>query len=202
MADRIKRRPDQSRDQLNTAAAGITAAGAAWTGPVTAGQVTAAAANTHAALTAVKNAKAALKVLEQTLRTVGSEGIAIMKQIDSATDALYGPAGAEKANFDLRPKGVTSGPAALDKLTDTRTFEDPTPNSIKFDWESIVGAIYELKWYSNAALTQLVGSATSTASEYVITGLTPGQQYWMIVRPVRGSETGPWSDPATRVANV
>ena len=79
---------------------------------------------------------------------------------------------------------------------------DPTPNSILFDWESIVGASYEIKWFSNAPMTQLVGSATSTASEYVISGLTPGQQYWMSVRPVRGSETGPWSDPATRVANV
>ncbi len=79
---------------------------------------------------------------------------------------------------------------------------DPTPNSILFDWESIVGASYEIKWFSNATMTQLVGSATSTASEYVISGLTPGQQYWMIVRPVRGSETGPWTDPATRVANV
>jgi len=65
-----------------------------------------------------------------------------------------------------------------------------------------VGASYEIKWFSNAPMTQLVGSATSTASEYVQSGLTPGQQYWMIVRPVRGSETGPWSDPATRVANV
>jgi hypothetical protein len=55
---------------------------------------------------------------------------------------------------------------------------------------------------SGGKLTQLVGSATSTGSEYVISGLTPGQQYWMIVRAVRGSETGPWSDPATRVANV
>ena len=42
---------------------------------------------------------------------------------------------------------------------------DPTPNSILFDWESIVGASYEIKWFSNAPMTQLVGSATSTASE-------------------------------------
>jgi len=202
MADRIKRRPDQSRDQLNTAAAAITAAGAAWTGSLTAAQVAAAAANTNTALTAVKNAEAALKVLRQTIRTVGSAGIAIMKQIDSTTDAIYGPSGAEKANFDLPPKFVTTGPAPLDKLTDIRTLETATPNSILFDWESIVGASYEIKWFSNATMTQLVGSATSTASEYVISGLTPGQQYWMIVRPVRGSETGPWSDPATRVANV
>jgi hypothetical protein len=59
-----------------------------------------------------------------------------------------------------------------------------------------------LECLSNASMTHLVGSATSTASEYVISGQTPGQQYWMIVRPVRGSETGPCSDPTTRVANM
>ena len=203
MADRIKRRPDQSRDQLTTAAAAITAVGESWpTTAPTAAQVTAAATATNNALTAVKNAEAALKVLRQTLRTAGSAGIAIMKQIDSVTDGLYGPSGAEKANFDLPPKGVTSGPVPLDKLTDIRTLETATPNSILFDWESIPGASYEIKWFSNSTMTQQVGSATSTASEYVISGLTPGQQYWMIVRPIRGSETGPWSDPATRVANV
>ena len=99
-------------------------------------------------------------------------------------------------------EGRHERPGAAYKLIEIRTLDDPTPNSILFDWESIVGASYEIKWFSNAPMTQLVGSATSTASEYVISGLTPGQQYWMIVRPVRGSETGPWSDPATRVANV
>ncbi|MFN8139055.1 MAG: fibronectin type III domain-containing protein [Fimbriimonadales bacterium] len=47
----------------------------------------------------------------------------------------------------------------------------------------------------------VVGSATSAStSDYVISGLTPGTQYWMRVRPVRGSEVAPWSDPATKVA--
>jgi len=202
MADRIKRRPDQSRDQLNQAAAAITAAGPAWTGSVTAAQATAAANNTNTALTNVNNAAAALKVLRQTLKTVTNTGIAIVKQVDEITDAMFGPDGAGKAAYDLPPKGVTTGPAPLHKLIEIRTLDDPTPNSILFDWESIVGASYEIKWFSNATMTQLIGSATSTASEYVISGLTPGQQYWMIVRPVRGGETGPWSDPATRVANV
>ena len=202
MADRIKRRPDQLRDQLNQAAAAITAAGAAWTGSVTAAQVTAAANTINTSITTVNNVSADLKVKRQTLRTDGSAGIVIMKQVDEITDAIFGPDGAGKAAYGLPPKGVTTGPAPLVKLTDIRTLDDPMPNSILFDWESIVGASYEIKWFSNATMTQLVGSATSTASEYVISGLTPGQQYWMIVRPVRGSETGPWSDPATRVANV
>ncbi len=40
------------------------------------------------------------------------------------------------------------------------------------------------------------------ASDYVISGLAAGTQYWCRVRPVRGGTTEAWSDPATRVAPV
>ena len=203
MADRIKRRPDQLRDQLNQGASGITGAGAAWTGSPTAAQATTAATNIDSANTIEKNAAATLKIARKNLRTARDAGLAVMKKIDETSDSVYGPAAAEKANFGLLPKGGSGGgPEPLHKLIEILTKEGLTSGSIFFDWESIDGASYEIKWYSNGTLTQLVGSATSTASEYMISGLTPGQQYWMIVRPVRASEQGPWSDPATRVANV
>jgi len=55
---------------------------------------------------------------------------------------------------------------------------------------------------SKPALVKMVGSATVTSSEYEITGLTRGNQYWVRVRAVRASMTGHWSDQATRVANI
>ncbi|MCX7045152.1 MAG: fibronectin type III domain-containing protein [Candidatus Sumerlaeota bacterium] len=47
-----------------------------------------------------------------------------------------------------------------------------------------------------------ITSTTATSSEYEITGLTRGQQYWVRVRAVRAGQPGPWSDQATRVANI
>jgi len=78
-----------------------------------------------------------------------------------------------------------------------RTKRDrPVPGSLKFDWESIEGA-------ANSTFTPVTGSATSaSASDYVISGLVAGTQYWCRVRPVRGGTTEAWSDPATRVAPV
>jgi len=204
MAERIKRRPDQLRDQLATAEAGIIAAGAAWPANApTAAQTATAKGNIGTRITNATTIGASLKVAQKATLTARDEGFDVMKKIDETTDSLYGPDGPEKANFGLTPKGGTGGgPAPLVKLTDIRIFDGPTPGSFKFDWETIEGATYEVKWYSNATMTQLVGSATATASEYLISGLTPGQQYWMIVRAVRASTQGPWSDPATRVANV
>ncbi len=48
-------------------------------------------------------------------------------------------------------------------------------------------------------MTQQIGNAAVSESEYEIAGLESRQQYWI---RVRGSEFGPWSDPATRVANI
>ena len=76
------------------------------------------------------------------------------------------------------------------------------PASIWIDWDTVEGAVYELQWFSDAPLTQMVGSATVTNSEYEIPGLTKGTQYWFRVRAVRASLVGPWSDQATRVANI
>ena len=204
MADRIKRQPDKLRDQLIQASAAATAAGAAWrAGAPTPAQLTAGAAAIDTRITSTKNLAASLRIEESAKGTATTAGIALMKEVDEETDALYGADGPQKLNFGLSPKGgAGGGPPPLHKLIEIRTLDGAAPGSFLFDWETIQGASYEVKWFSNGTLTQLVGSATATRSDYLITGLTAGQQYWMIVRPVRGSEQGPWSDPATRVANV
>jgi hypothetical protein len=122
-----------------------------------------------------------------------------MQRVDEATDSLYGPDGAQKLNFGLPPKGTgTIDP--LVKLTDLKVYDGLLPGSIRFDFENIDGASYEVVWATDSAFNNVVGSAVSTQSEYMIAGLTSGTQYWMRVRPVRGGQSAPWSDPATRVA--
>lgn len=197
---RIKTRPDELRDQLNTAAAAATAAGLAWpaTAPTPAA-ITAAADAIATDLTDIAAAEGALATLRQTRDTDVATGTSVMQDVDEATDFLYGPDGAEKVNFGLPPKGSGSLPPLV-KLTDIKVSDGIPAKSIFFDWEAIQGAQYEVGWFTDAALTQQVGTAVSTQSEYTISGLTTGTQYWMRVRPSRGGQFGPWSDPATRVA--
>ena len=135
MADRIKRRPDQLRDQLNQGAGGITGAGAAWTGNPTAAQATAAATTIDGLITIEKNAVAALKIARKNLRLGRDAGAVVMKQIDETSDSIYGAAAAEKANFGLSSKGGSgAGPEPLHKLIEILTQEGLMSGSIFFDW--------------------------------------------------------------------
>lgn len=52
-------------------------------------------------------------------------------------------------------------------------------------------------------LRGIVGSETSAStSDCIISGLTPGTQHWMRLRPVRGADVAEWSDRASRVAPI
>ena len=42
----------------------------------------------------------------------------------------------------------------------------------------------------------------NSESRMEISELTLGHQYWIRVRAIRGTDSGSWSDPATRIANV
>lgn len=126
------------------------------------------------------------------------DGYDTMTEVIRAATLLYGPDGAELNSFGVTPEGSPLPPLA--KLTNIVVSDGNLPGSILFDWESIEGATYEVQWATDSAFTAIVGSATSTQSEYMIAGLTSGTQYWMRVRPIRGSQNAAWSDPATRVA--
>jgi len=79
------------------------------------------------------------------------------------------------------------------------------PASILVDVETVPDAVsYEFEWFTSSAMTPAtkVGNKTTTKSRFTILGLTAGVQYWVRVRAVRADRSGPWSDPATRVANV
>lgn len=199
---RIKTRPDELRDQLSTAAAAAIAAGASWPASApTPGSITAAANAINTILAQIAVTEGTLATQRQTRDVNVAAALAIMKAIDEATDFLYGAGGAEKLNFGLAPKGQGSL-EALHKLEKIRTLDGLPSHSILFDWETIENSSYEIQWFTDAALTNAIGSAVSTKSEFTITGLDAGTQYWMIVRPFRGGQFGPWSDPATRIAPV
>ncbi|MEX2244187.1 MAG: hypothetical protein WD716_10120 [Fimbriimonadaceae bacterium] len=203
-SNRIKKRPDELRDQLLQAAAAITAAGLAWpSGAPTDVQVTAEANAIGASIIAIDGFVNSASTRRQQRETEMATGTDTMGLIDGFTTGLYGADGAEKANFGLPPiilPGPPLGPP--DQITDLKLADGQLPASIFADCESIAGASYEWEWYSDAALTTRVGNTTTTPSELVINGLTTGTRYWVRARAIRGGQTGMWSDPDSRVANV
>ena len=199
---RISKRPDTLRDLLNQASAAATAAGLSWpTTAPTPAALTAAADAIDTNITNIDAFDASIAVERQSRNGNVTTGYALAQDVDEVTDMLYGPDGAEKLNFGLSPKGSGSI-AALAKLTDLQTYDGLLPGSIRFDFENIEGATYEVQWSLTSDFAEFVGTAVSTQSEYMIAGLTSGTQYWMRVRPVRGGQLAAWSDPATRVAPV
>ena len=202
MADRIRRDAQGCLDQLTQAAAAIEALGAAWPAAApTLPQVEAARDNISTSITDTDAKKDAWQVAGQLKGTRVDTGVGYMERIDDATTLLYGPSGAEKNNFGLTPLGAPLPP--LHKLIEIVFTDGLVAGSLKADWESIEGASYEVQWSNTSNFATIIGSAISaSASDYVISGLVPGTQYWMRVRPVRGGQTAEWSDPATRVAPV
>jgi hypothetical protein len=202
MAERIRRQALALKEQLTQAIAGATALGPGWpAGAPTVAAITTARDNIATSITDTDTKQDAWKVAGQLKGTRVLAGIEVMKKVDEFTDALYTPSGAEKNNFGLPPKGATIDP--LHKLIKIVVTDGPIAGSLKFDWESIEGAAYEVNWSTTPDFSVIVGSAISAStSDYIISGLTPGTQYWMHVRPVRGSDTAQWSDPATKVAPV
>lgn len=202
MAIRIKVKPTEVRDQLTQCIAGATALGPAWpaAAPTVAAMTTARDA-LAAAITDSNTKEAAWKTSAGTKRTNSEASRDLILRVDDVTTGLYTETGVEKNNFGIPPEGTPDEP--LHKLLELEVTDGPVPGSLRFDFESIEGASYEIQWSAASNFSTLVGSATSaSASEYIISGLTPGTQYWMRVRPLRGGQTEAWSDPATRVAPV
>jgi len=126
-----------------------------------------------------------------------------MKRIDEVTDGLFDVDGPEKNNFGLPPNKTRGESVPLDQVVINKVEDGTLSASIFVDWDRGKGAAaYQVEWYSYSALTQQIGNAAISESECEITGLQAKQQYWTRVRAIRGSEFGPWSNPATRVANI
>jgi len=201
---RIPTKPSELRDQLFQASSGIGAEANWPTTAPTQVDVQAVVVSINNSITLVDSLKAQIAQARADLRTHRDQGVDIMKRIDEVTDGLYGTDGPEKNNFGLPPKKKTSGPSVpLEQVVITRVEDGTSPASIFVDWDSEQGAAaYQIEWYTDSAMTQQIGNAAVSESEYEIAGLEAKQQYWIRARAIRGSEYGPWSDPATRVANI
>lgn len=200
---RIPTKPNELRDQLVQAASGITGE-ANW--PTTApklADVNILLGDLNSAITQVNDLKAQLALARSNLNAQRDQGVDLMRSIDEVTDGLYGADGPEKNNFGLSPKRTTRESVQLDQVVITKIEDGTSPASIFVDWDTEAGAAaYQIEWYTDSGMTQQIGNAAVSESEYEIAGLTAQQQYWIRVRAIRGSEYGPWSDPATRVANI
>lgn len=205
MADRISRKPEDLSLQCDRAYHAIQAE-PSWpsTAPV-AMTLNTRAQNIYTEMSVINSLESQLRTARQNLKGFVEAGREDMIKVDQATDLLYGPDSAKKIEFGLSPKkstGEGEKGGGIERAV-IRAIKDGThPASIFVDWDSVERCVYEIQWFSDADLTQMVGSATVTASEMEVQGLERGKQYWFRVRAVRASETGPWSDQATRVANI
>ncbi|MBC8481491.1 MAG: fibronectin type III domain-containing protein [Planctomycetes bacterium] len=201
---RIATKPSDVRDQITQAASGISNE-LNW--PATAPteiEVDGLRGNLISCIAQVNDLKSQLAQARATLHAKVDACIAIMKRVDEVTDGLYGSDGAEKNNFGLPPKKSTAGVAIpLSQVLITKIEAGTAPASLFVDWDTDAGArAYEMEWYTDSAMTQRIGNVSTTVSEYEILGLIAGQQYWVRIRSLSGSEYGQWSDPATFMANL
>lgn len=154
-------------------------------------------------LTQIIEAENDLQGLRGQMQAAVVSSQAMLRRIDNITSGLYGADGSGKIAFGLRPVDTTrNSPGPTPKVSGLVLRDGLAPGSIDASWKRIPRAVYEVQWFSDAAMGQLMGSAVSTRSELLIAGLSPGVQIWVRVRALRGKKQGDWSDPATRIANV
>ncbi len=200
---RIPTKPSALRDVMAQATVGIGGEANWPTTAPTETEVNTEALALHADIMDVESKKAQLAQARAALRAKRDQCLATMKKIDQVTDGLYGPDGPEKENFGLPPK-KTGGPSVpLEQVVITKIADGTAPASIFVDWDPEEGAAaYQIEWFMNSITGTAIGNAAVSESEFEIMGLQSKVQYWIHVRAIRGNEYGPWSDPATRVANL
>jgi len=201
---RIPTKPAELRDVLKEAYTAIQNTG---TWPVTGPPALAVlnASNTlDSVMTQLQQLRAQEDQLVAQLAAAKENGTELMRQIDYTTDGMFGPDGPEKSQFGVPPKKSTAQPSVpLEQVVVQKISAGRFTRSIFLDWDTEEGAgAYQVEAYTDSALTQLVQSATVTASEVTVQNLAQGQQYWFRVCAVRGDERGPWSDIATQVAGL
>jgi len=202
LAERISRKPDELAQQC-TLAAGAIAAEPDWPSSPDAATLKGCAEDIAAQRSVVSALEKQLHDARQALKPIIQKARKEVMRVDCASDMIYGMDGVQKTKFGLTPKKRSPeplgepGPVVIDAVAD-----GTQPGSIWIDWSSIAHAVYEVQWFGDVKLTRRTGSTTVTVSKMEIGDLVPGRQYWFHVRAVRGSQTGPWSDPLTRFANV
>lgn len=199
---RIPEKPTELRDLMYHISSGINA-NPGW-------PANAPTANDYLVLgTTLNNKIIAVQTLESQLATARGElrdeaelAKKAAVKADEASSLQHGADSPKKLDYGIPPKKSATTPVPLDQCLITKITDGRHPASLFVDWDNEEGAAsYEVEWFLDANLTQKIGHTAVGNSELQITGLTPGTQYWVHVRAIRGAEKGLWSDPATRIAN-
>jgi len=200
---RIKTERYALQQQVLSAANGIAGEPAWPAGAPTQVEVQALADELDNLLTQIIEAENDLQGLRSQMKSTVESSQAMLRRIDNITSGLYGIDGAGKIAFGLRPVDTTrNSPGPTPKVSGLVLSDGAAPGSIEVSWKRIPRAVYEVQWFSDSAMSQIVGSAVATRSELLIPALTPGVQVWVRLRALRGKKQGDWSDAATRIANV
>ncbi len=92
---------------------------------------------------------------------------------------------------------IAPPPAALTAPTGVAG-TSPSPTSIRVTWTAVAGATsYEVERVTGATGGTFAPAGTATATELVVTGLSPETDYRFRVRALRNAEQGPFSTEAT-----
>lgn len=200
---RIPEKPAELRDLMYHINAGINANPGWPTNAPTANDYLVLATNLNTKITGVQALEAQLAAARAELRDEADSAHEAAVKADEASSLQHGADSPKKLDYGIPPKKTTAAPSVpLEQCLITIITDGRHPASLFVDWDTEEGAAsYEVEWFLDADLTQMVGHTAVGNSEIQITGLTPGTQYWAHVRAVRGAEKGLWSDPATRIAN-
>jgi len=101
---------------------------------------------------------------------------------------------------------ATANATTCAKAVQSATASNITNASATLNWSSIVGmggaaATYTVEVYTDAALTALLGTYTTSTNTYALTGLTNGTTYWYHVKgETTGCDNDAWSATSSFIA--
>ena len=125
-------------------------------------------------------------------------GNGLMRKIISYAEGLLG----STVGFGVRPlDGTRNSPGPTPQVKGL-VLSDGGSGAIGVKWKGVPRATYEVQWFADEFLAQLMGALASTRRTALVPALAPGAQIWLRVRALRGGKYGEWSETATRIANV
>ena len=196
MANRIMLKPQDLLIQCQAASQAIAAA-AQWPGSAPAAEQLEEDFEQLTELVQQMNlAQAALDKLRQKMHDKIAAAREDMRLVDNVTDGLFGPGDPAKYDFGLAPKkpgGRAGKPIELHQLVISEITDGVEHGSLALKFKPIKGACYQVEWFADELLKELVGNAALTDCTLQVNNLTPGKKYYFQVRPIRGKEQGPWS---------
>jgi len=204
MALRISRIPDELAQQCTCVASAIETEPGWLPPPLAPSAMTfnEHAQNITAQLSVIAALKRQMRDARRALKPLIENARADMLKADQLTSIIYGPEGEQKANFGIAPKKTRPHTVKPKQVVIRSINPGARPTSIMLYCAKVGTAVYEVQWFGDADMTQMIGSAKDSFWEIDIPDLERGRQYWFRVRAVRGGQEGLWSEQATRVVGI